>query len=395
MEIEKMSVDEINVRLSAIKSEMEADGADLDALTAEVDKLQARKKELAAAETARQEIRNKIAAGAVEVTKVAELDNTITEDRKMDLKELRGSAEYMEAYADYMKHRNEPGADKQLRDLLSTVNAVEGSTQSIPVPLIVDDYMNTAWNNETILADVPTINVNADVAVPFEISATDAVRHQEGAAAIEDEELSTGFVTLKSTDAWKKNLPFTKAAMKMGGESFIRYIYDEFAHKLAKVSADDLVAKIAALPTVATKTTPSAQQITEAPSIDVVSNAISYLTDEATDPVVILHRRSAAAIKAAAKQANYALDPFEGCRVKYNNSLPAYADAEKGKVWMIVGDLKQGAKRLAPDGTEPEYTFDNLTRKKENVVEVMGEVYGDVAPVCCDAFVNVLKPEEI
>ena len=32
-----MNIDEINTRLAAIKVEMEADGADLDALTAEVD----------------------------------------------------------------------------------------------------------------------------------------------------------------------------------------------------------------------------------------------------------------------------------------------------------------------------------------------------------------------
>ena len=89
------------------------------------------------------------------------------------------------------------------------------------------------------------------------------------------------------------------------------------------------------------------------------------------------------------------MDPFEGCRVKYNNSLPVYSDASEDDVWMIVGDLKQGAKRLLPDGSEPEFTFDTLTRKAENVVEIMGEVYGDVAPVCCDAFVNVTKPAEI
>ena len=391
-----MSIDEINARIEEIKATTTADkdAEALRAMSKELDELQARKNAMAEAEAERRAFMDKIANDSVDVEVITQTEETKMEERKMDLGELRGSVEYMDAYADFMKHRNEPGADRQLRDLLSTVNAADG-TQSIPVPLIVDDYMKTAWDNETILAEIPTIRVNADVAVPFEISATDAARHLEGSEAISDEELVTGFVTLKATDAWKKNLPFTKSVMKVGGESFIRYIYDEFAHKLAKTAADDFVAKVIALPTTATATTPSAQQVAAAPSVDTISDALSYLSDEATDPVVIINRRSAAAIKAAAKAANYAMDPFEGCRVKYNNSLPVYSDASEDDVWCIVGDLKQGAKRLAPDGAEPEFTFDNLTRKKENVVEILGEVYGDVAPVCCDAFVNVTKPAEI
>ena len=386
-----MDIEKINTRLAEISNEMDAEGADLKALAAEVEELQARKKQIAEEESARAELRAKVAADTVEVSVVAETENE-TEERTMDNEmEIRKSAEYMDAYAEYMKHKNEPGADSACRALLKTTNA----SGSIPVPVVVDEYMKTAWENETILAEIPVVNINADLVVPFEISATDAVKHTEGSEAIDPENLVTGFVTLKSTDAWKKLLPFTKSVMKVGGEGFLRYIYDEFAHKLAKVAADEFVAKVIALPTTATATTPSAQVLKEAPSVDVVSNALSYLSDEATDPVVIINRRSAAAIKAAAKAASYAMDPFEGCRVKYNNSLPVYSDASEDDVWMIVGDLKQGAKRLLPDGSEPEFTFDTLTRKAENVVEIMGEVYGDVAPVCCDAFVNVTKPAEI
>lgn len=386
-----MDIEKINTRLAEISNEMDAEGADLKALAAEVEELQARKKQIAEEESARAELRAKVAADTVEVSVVAENENE-TEERTMENDiEIRKSAEYMDAYAEYMKHKDEPGADSACRALLKTTNA----SGSIPVPVVVDEYMKTAWENETILAEIPVVNINADLVVPFEISATDAVKHTEGSEAIDPENLVTGFVTLKSTDAWKKLLPFTKSVMKVGGEGFLRYIYDEFAHKLAKVAADEFVAKVIALPTTATATTPSAQVLKEAPSVDVVSNALSYLSDEATDPVVIINRRSAAAIKAAAKAASYAMDPFEGCRVKYNNSLPVYSDASEDDVWMIVGDLKQGAKRLLPDGSEPEFTFDTLTRKAENVVEIMGEVYGDVAPVCCDAFVNVTKPAEI
>lgn len=58
---------------------------------------------------------------------------------------------------------------------------------------------------------------------------------------------------------------------------------------------------------------------------------------------------------------------------------------------MIVGDLRHGALANMPNGTDIEFTFDNLTRKKEDLVEVLGKIYAAVAPVACGSFTLVAK----
>jgi hypothetical protein len=88
------------------------------------------------------------------------------------------------------------------------------------------------------------------------------------------------------------------------------------------------------------------------------------------------------------------VDPFEGFDVHFNNSLPAYASAEEGDVYMIVGDFGEGALANFPNGDGIEYKFDELTRKKEDLVEVLGKVYVGLGVVADKAFALVAKPTE-
>lgn len=91
---------------------------------------------------------------------------------------------------------------------------------------------------------------------------------------------------------------------------------------------------------------------------------------------------------------NYAVDPFEGLEVKFNNSLPAYQTATAGDVYMIVGDFGQGALANFPEGDVVRFTFDELSRKKEDLVEVLGKEYVGLGVVACKAFALVAKPEQ-
>lgn len=60
---------------------------------------------------------------------------------------------------------------------------------------------------------------------------------------------------------------------------------------------------------------------------------------------------------------------------------------------MIVGDFYEGAMTNFPEGDDVAFTFDNLTRKKENIVEVLGELLFGSAVVSMNAFTLVAKPE--
>lgn len=373
--------EQIEERMSALKAEIStADEARLAELNSELDAIEQRRAELVEIEARKVEERARVAE-----------DNTLPvvkeipqeERKKMDIKEFRNTKQYIDAFAEYIKTND----DTELRTLLST--NVEGGT--IAVPDFVANEIKTAWDNEMLMSKVPTIEIAGNYEVMFEISGTDAVIHVEGSGAVAEEELVEGIAKIEPMSI-KKWISISKTVMKLTGEAFLNYIYRELAHKIAKKAADTLVAKIAALPQVATATTPSAAKIELAPDVNTVDEAISYLSDEANNPIVIMNKRTKPAFKAAAKAAGYAVDPFEGCEVVFNNSLPAFSAATAGQVYMIVGDMS-GAIKTTPDGDKVDYIFDELSRKKENLVEVLGEQLMGLGVVADKSFTLVAKPQ--
>ena len=194
---------------------------------------------------------------------------------------------------------------------------------------------------------------------------------------------------------FKKWKSFSDEVMAMRGEAFVRYIYAELAHRIMKKIADDIIGQIANLPQTATATSVSANIVKVAPVVGAVAQALSELSDEATNPVVVMNKKTWAAFKTAQYANQYAVDPFEGFDVHFNNSLPAYASASENDVYAIVGDFDEGALANFPEGEEIKYTFDELTRKKEDLVEVLGKLYGAVAPVADKAFALLTKPASV
>lgn len=370
-EIKALSTeDEIAARAEEIREAMTAEGADLDALNAEVELLKTRKEEIKAERRAALEA---VQAGAGEVLEQRE--------EKRETMEKRNTPEYINAYAEYIK---EPTAEK--RALLSDM--VEGGT--VATPDFVYDVVKTAWENDDILSRVRKISLPGEVKINFEISASGAVVHTEGAAAVSEEELALGIVTLSPVYI-KKWIGVSKQIYSLRGEEFLRYIYDELAHKIAKAAADLLVSEIAGLPGTATATTPAAAAIAQAPGLTTIAEAIANLSDEATKPVVIMNKLTFAAFKQAAAAANYAQDVFENLPVIFNNTLPAYGAATG--VYAIVGDLENGALANFPNGEEIEFTFDPYTQKKANIIEILGERYTAIAPIASGHFVLIKHAE--
>ena len=380
-EIMELDLDGIEARKAEMKAEIEqaADSAALDAIEAEKAIIEERIAQLnAEAEKAKRKADMAAVIGGKGKTIAKQEERTMT-----DIKEYRNSKEYVELYADYMKSRD----DTEIRAALLSTNATGGT---IPVPDFVYDIVKTAWDRNEIMRLVPRENLPGNLKVSFEISGSDAVIHTEGSGAVSEEDLVEGVVTLIPEYA-KKWKSFSKTVYALRGEAFVRYIYDEIAYRVFKVVADTLIGKIAALPQTATATSPAAAKITGAPAIGLVAEAIGNLSDEATAPVVVMNKLTWAAFKQAQYAAGYNVDPFEGFAVHFNNSLPAYSTASSGAVYAIVGDFRQGALANYPNGDTIEYTFDTLTRKKENLVEVLGEVMVAAEPVANKAFTLIAK----
>ena len=380
-EIMTLDLDGIEARKAEMKAEIEqaADSAALDAIEAEKAIIEERIAQLNAEdEKAKRKADMAAVIGGKGKTIAKQEERTMT-----DIKEYRNSKEYVELYADYMKSHD----DTEIRAALLSTNATGGT---IPVPDFVYDIVKTAWDRNEIMRLVPRENLPGNLKVSFEISGSDAVIHTEGSGAVSEEDLVEGIVTLIPEYA-KKWKSFSKTVYALRGEAFVRYIYDEIAYRVFKTVADALIGKIAALPQTATSTRPAAAKITGAPAIGLVAEAIGNLSDEATAPVIVMNKLTWAAFKQAQYAAGYNVDPFEGFAVHFNNSLPAYSTASSGAVYAIVGDFRQGALANYPNGDTIEYTFDTLTRKKENLVEVLGEVMVAAEPVANKAFTLIAK----
>ena len=104
-----------------------------------------------------------------------------------------------------------------------------------------------------------------------------------------------------------------------------------------------------------------------------------------------MNKQTIASFKAAQYAASYPIDPFEGLEVIPNNSLKAFSAASTGDTYMIVGDLAEGAEMNFPNGDGISFKFDEMTLKKQDLIEVLGRQYVAIGVVSPDAFVKVKK----
>lgn len=378
-EIMQSGFEELDKRSAEIAETVkEATEESMNALTEELDFIEQRRRDL------QTEVENRKKAVAEVVKGEGKVVEENKENRKMTEKEIRNSKAYIDAYAEYIK----TGKDEECRALLTTENAVNG-TASVAVPEFVYDIVKTAWEKDGIMGLVRKTYMKGNLKVNFEASGDDAVVHAEGAAAISAENLVLGIVELKPQSI-KKILPITDEIADMRGEAFLRYVYDELTYRIVKKAAKELLAKIIACGTQATTTAVGVPVVTSTTiTLSLVAQAMSKLSAEAENPVVIINRQTWGAFKAAQAGASYAYDPFEGLKVVFTNDLTPFSTATTGVTYAIVGDLGQGAMANFPNGEEIEFKYDDLTRKDEDVIEIMGRQFVGLGVVGPDCFVKI------
>lgn len=378
-----MNIDEINTRLAAIADEINVDGADLDALNAEVDQLQARKLELEAAETERRALLDRIAQEKVSVDVVATNENHEQEDRNMDNMEVRKSHAYALAYVDYLK--SDMKDDTQCRALLT-----ENVSGSVPVPVVLDDAIQTAWEQDKITSRVRKLFVRGNLKVGFEVSATGAVVHEEGDGKIDEETLVLGIVTLIAKSR-KKFITISDEAID-SNETILRYIIDELVYQIVKKVADDIIAAIADAPAASTTSAVGVAQVSvSALALDTIAQGVAQLVG-ASDVVLVMNPGTWAAFKALAANASYGYDPFEGLPVIFNTQLNAFADASADDVVVIVGDLK-GVTANFPNGEGVQIKIDDKSLAEEDMVKIIGREFVGIGVTGPGMLVNVVKGE--
>jgi HK97 family phage major capsid protein len=377
-----MTIEQLMERRSAIATEIDAPEADLDALESEVrsinEEIEARK----AAETKRNDLRAAVAAGEGEVTKKIEIE----ERKTMTESEIRSMPEYVEAYANYIK----TGRDTECRAIL-TDNAgnITGKDGPVPVPVLVDEIVRTAWERDEIARRLRRTFFRGNLKVAFELSADPAVVHAEGAAAVTEENLQIGIINMVPQTI-KKFVRISDEAITMGGEAFLRYVYDELTYQIVRKVVATAVAAVSGAGATSSANAIGVPTVTGAPSLTVIGTAFANLSDEAANNVIVMNKLTYADFLTAQAAGSFNFDPFMGLPVLFNNSLPAYSAAASGAVYAFVGDLS-GIQANYPEGDGVAIKYDDLSEAESDMVKIVGRQYVAVALTAPGRFCNIAK----
>lgn len=375
--LSEMSSEDLVTRKAELASNLEAEGIDLDAVEEEVRAINAEMESRKATEEAKVEERKAVA----EDNSLEVIETSPTEERKdMEKIEVRNTAEYIDQFAEYIK--------TEKRGALLSENVENGV---VAVPDLVYGIVETAWSREGIMSRVRKSYLAGNLKVGFEISATGAVKHTEGADAPAQETLVLGIVEMVPASL-KKWITISDEVMDMRGEAFLQYVYNEVAYQIAQAAAKELIDQIKACGTQSTTTCVGVPTIKEATiGMATVAKAIAQLTDEATEPVIMMNKLTWSEFKAVQYANGYGADPFEGLPVEFNSNITAYAAATTGVPYLIVGDLANGALANFPNGQDIKFKFDDLSLAESDLVKIVGREYVAVAPIKPNAFVKVTR----
>ena len=361
MNLTEKTVEELEARQAEIAGEnreemttetIEERAHELEAIKAE---LEARKAAAAAAEEARKAVEN----GAGETK-----EEIKQEEKRMDNLEMRNTPEYINAFADYIK----TGNDRECRTLLT-----ETVSGTVPVPSLVEDIVKTAWEKNELLSRITKTSLRGNLKVPFERSADGAYVHTEGTTGLTEENLQIGIVTLTPNNI-KKWIRISDEVVAMGGESFVRYIYEEITYRILNKLVAELVNKVVLADASNGATAIGVPVVKAAPGVMTIANAATNLSEDARNLCVVMNRLSEQAFNTAYAGASFAIDPFAGMPRIYTSALGAYSTLSENGVYAFVGDLS-ALQANYPEGEGIVIKWDELSEAEDDLVKIVGRQY--------------------
>lgn len=387
MIISEMKLEDVQARMAEIVARREAIDAeletaeDLDAIETEVNELAEEERQLMDRETA---IREAAEARAKELEDVLEHGTekkSFEREKTMTDLEIRSSHEYNVAYAEYIK----TGDDKECRALLT-----ENVSGTVPVATYAEDRVRTAWERDGIMSRVRKTYLKGNLKIGWEKSADGAYVHTEASnTAVTEESLVLGVTTL-TPQSIKKWISLSDEVLDMKAEAFLDYIYDELTYRIAKKAAEVAIDAIIACTTGGSTNNPPQNSITATTvTVGLVAQALAQISDEATNPVVIMNKATWGEFKTAQAANGYNYDPFEGLPVVFNNHLSTFAAATTGVCYAIVGDLGIGVQANFPNGEEIDIKVDELSKMEYDLVRILGREYVGIGVVGPNAFCRI------
>lgn len=384
-EIKALDIEALNQRVADIKVEMESEDSDIEALSAEVDAIEQRQMEL---KTAAKEAAEKRAAVAAD--QMAEvIEERKEEDIKMTDIEMRNTPEYGKAFVKGLLTDDFTEA----RALL-TENVNGGS---VPVPEILENEIKNAWEEAQFLQFAKRTTYKGNVKVGFEVSATGASVHVEGANAPDEETLVWGTVELKA-ESIKKWITVSDEALEGTTIDTLGEIYKEVAQRIVEKADEIAIGKIIAAPATTSAAQGPGVPVLEVSAIaaDTIVNAVALLSGKAKDLRIVMNRQTKAAFEAVALGLSYGADIYDGLkdRIIFSDALKSFSAASADDTFVIIGDIGYGFQANFPAGNDVKIKVDDLSLAEKDLVKIVGRQYVGMGVVAPKAFVKINKVTE-
>lgn len=235
------TTEELIERRNAIGEEIEAEGADIDALDEEFRSIKAELAKREAIEAKKAEIRNIVANGGGETIKEFKQEEHKTmEERRY----TSASPEYRKGFMKLMLGQELTKEERSAVDFVATTtDQTYGSGYVCPATL-VQEIWDLVKEQHSLLADITTYRTGTilEVAARTAISQGDA-KNVDEAAANDDEINTMAKFTLTGKD-FSKHVNISYAMAKMSIPAFEDFLRSELADRIGCAIAADAVAQI-------------------------------------------------------------------------------------------------------------------------------------------------------
>lgn len=380
--IATMTADQVAEQRSALTAEIDrADDARLDQITEALTALDARSNALEAELRQRRQDMSRVAGGAGTLLGAG----AEHEPEARSLASVCGSTAYEEAYVRYLQ----TGDAAECRSLLTDL--ATGGT--VPIPTYVADRIEVAWEHSILASRLRRVVSDGQMEFPFEVSATGAVVHKEGAAAPTEEALVLGKVTI-TPEFIKKWITISDTAMRLKGRAFLDYIYDEIENRIMLKADSEFIAAIKASPATSSSTAVAVPALTPA-ALDAftIFSALALLSSDATRPVAIMHKQTFfngfMALADTTKRPIYNVVVENGRPVYYLNGVEVLFCSELTPMTeIIVGDLDGGV-MLVPDAGQVSFVTDPYSLAEKNLVKIVGKLLAGFGVTRPNYFVRI------
>ena len=230
-----MRIDEINTRLAAIQSEIDAATGDaLTALESEVEALTQERAQIQSEVQTRQQLRANIAAGLVPGTVIEENE----EENKMENRTFTlASEEYRSAFLKKLRGEDMTDIEKRAFSFFTT-------NTTAPLPEVMQNrIIDLIGEAHPIVADVYSLNSGTSITIPVATSiVADAGKTAEGASSNELE-ITFEDINLSGED-YTANVKLSYKMQRMAIPAFEDYIVSQISARLGSKLAAGIVATI-------------------------------------------------------------------------------------------------------------------------------------------------------